>query len=288
MAAGATVNDDHRRRHPDQLLEQRVERLSRVVREASVDLGGLDDRAGGRHQPAEPLGRGSAAIGPASGSPAATLTSASRWARPRRARASGASAASRALVERHPAPRKPRLRQNSTTPALNNSLALDPRNDADHRVVEGLTRRPGTLRLFGERRRVREPPAQVRPVRVAASPPGRSPSHSSGTSATTASSAPGRAGPPAARRPRRSSRRAGGARARRSAGTARARARRGPGRRGAGRGPRRDRSATCRSCQTQQVRVPRGAVDVRRRARRTRRHPRRTSERHRVAAAPAL
>ena len=101
----------------DQLFEQLVEGPRRVLGQARVGLARLDDRARRRDQPAEAVEGGRAAIRPASGSPAATRTSASRWGRTSR-RESGASAIRRVLVQRDLRAQEVLRRQKTTTPAL--------------------------------------------------------------------------------------------------------------------------------------------------------------------------
>ena len=91
----------------------------RVARQAGVDRPGLDDRARGRDQPVEALGRrAAAAIGPpvrvAGGDPLDRRSS----ARTSAASHPGASAASSASSRCVRAPRNRSGRQNSTTPAL--------------------------------------------------------------------------------------------------------------------------------------------------------------------------
>src|SRR5215218_7341265 len=104
---------------------------------------------------------GSAAIGPASGSPAAIRSSAARWPRTASRSTSGASARSRASSSAMRAARNRRGRQNSTTPALTHSPRSTrgtTRTIAYWKALGGTARRVG---LGGEAARRLEPAAEV-------------------------------------------------------------------------------------------------------------------------------
>src|SRR5215210_3385490 len=104
---------------------------------------------------------GSAAIGPASGSPAAIRTSASRWRCTAPRSASGASARRRCSSSSTRAARKRSGRQKSTTPALTHSPRSTRGTTRTIAYWNGLGGKPGLLGLGGEAARPLQAAAQV-------------------------------------------------------------------------------------------------------------------------------
>src|SRR5215210_3634362 len=110
---------------------------------------------------------GSAAIGPASRSPAAIRTSASRCPRTASRSAPGASARTRASSSSTRAARKRRGRQKSTTPAFTHSPRSTCGTTRTIAYWNGLGGTAGLLGLGGEAARRLQPAAQVLRVRRA-------------------------------------------------------------------------------------------------------------------------
>src|SRR5581483_4711354 len=109
---------------------------------------------------------GSAAIASPSGSPAATRTRASRWARTSSAEASGASAASRRSSSPTLTPRNPSCRQNRTTPALKHSPRSTRGTTRRIAYENGLRRSACTIGLFDEDARRLQPQREILDVRA--------------------------------------------------------------------------------------------------------------------------
>ena len=121
----------------DQPLEEVVELRGRVVAEPGVDLRRLDDRARRRASASgtAPRSRG-AAMGPADGSPAAIRSIAARCGRIVAGSTSGAIARSRADVQRHAGAEEPPRPAQDDDARVQRLAPLDPRHDADDRVLE--------------------------------------------------------------------------------------------------------------------------------------------------------
>ena len=143
----------------------------RIVGEAGVDRPGLDDRARGRDEPVEALGRPAARrSGRRPASPAA-IRSIVWSARDGRRVAVGRERGEQRLVELRAGAEEPQRAAEEHDAGVDGLAALDPRDDAQRRVLEGL--RAGTLGLLGQLARRLQPPRQELGVRVAVGPLGR-------------------------------------------------------------------------------------------------------------------